>query len=484
MDSMRALSSAEIQSHLSALFDPHSESSSFEEALEKYIQVASPLSQNSTATPGGAKGAGLQSNGIEEMLSALNNSVASHSGSSHGSGHSHSEGSNANSPASFGRPASALASHVPSGPPAQQQSLEGALAALGESGRQQLLAILQLANAAPSSTTPNAASASTQQQHHHFPNTGDRNLPAKASHQNLAALTMPEGMKQGSSSTGSSRSSNGRQSNPPSSINPYLPGYAQNPETSPVYYANAFTQYVSPTNGNSSSSQTYSRPGSVQASPALGPTSGGQFPYEQDQGQQQSHSSAFSRTASVNEVQYGSMDGQDYRSPRMAPGTSSSAFYSENGNGDESDVCGLYRVVAPLSPRTWLTSTFSASLYASTFAGSDGFNTTRSVSRTHCRLLRPSRQYLAVVFSEQRRFFPSLAVAPAVCAATASARVPERCLAYACFLTAHVASHGPARTTQPAAAAFSNLSIKQWQQRAGLPSVFPIPVSAFFVEAE
>ena len=288
-------------------------------------------------------------------------------------------------------------------------SLESALAALGENGRQQLLAILQLANqggaagsadasmpldrsANPSSFNSTSYGKSPGDSHSSHVGEGEKRAKKVKSDHNHSHGHKP------SSSSGSSsmkrKSQVLQQAQDASGMGPVsltAPGAGMSPNmqaTSPAYFANAFSQYS--TNGgfsglppaastapattstaghgrNATGEGSTPSSGSSKPSPALSAVTSystssrapAAHPHRQGSlGYTGAHAgtmrstggSASTRHTPSNSISGGSNgnnaglegiafklpDANYYRSPAMAPGTSSSAFYTDLG--EDSDV--------------------------------------------------------------------------------------------------------------------------------------------------
>ena len=292
-------------------------------------------------------------------------------------------------------------------------SLESALAALGENGRQQLLAILQLANTAggavqngslpqavPENHAPSLANGSATSSGNLPGNDGKlsgspggntkRAKKAKSEYSSSSASAASAGsasasssMKRKSQVLQESHANNGG-GTAGTSMSPNMQAAAQ--ATSPAWFANAFSQYSNQGGSHPFSSSSSSGPlgqnqgrsvgegstpssGSSKPSPALSAVTSysasgrghttGSYAHSQRQG------STGHTYANPNTVGLGSTstrhtpsnsisslgqavpeaagfklpDANYYRSPAIAPGTSSSAFYTDLG--EDSDVSKL-----------------------------------------------------------------------------------------------------------------------------------------------
>lgn len=268
---------------------------------------------------------------------------------------------------------------------APSSSLESALSALGESGRQQLLAILQLANGhgrtGPNSgaslhpTLENAPGATAGQA-----GTSTLGPSPQSAHESSKKL------KKGSDHRATASNLKKRKSQAMydlsgSSENPMSPNtFAPHPHsggTLPAYFANAFSQYsqahsqasvirhAGASAGASADGGSGSTPssGSSKPSPALSAVTSYSTASRQGaaapSGRQGSAGTSFSNpirisggaagtaasrhtpsnsTTGLEGMHFRLPDANYYRSPAMAPGTSSSAFYTDSGLGEDSDV--------------------------------------------------------------------------------------------------------------------------------------------------
>jgi hypothetical protein len=236
-------------------------------------------------------------------------------------------------------------------------SLEAALAALGDAGRQQLLAILQLANGGSNggSGSGGAQGMTNMSTHSRHPSSGLAGSPEASAGQ--TAKPSVELGKQKSSLKSSQRhhsSNHSTHSSPKGSSG----------QPSPTYFANAFHQYAGvetarqgsnssrgAPNGNASTNVTSfpARTGSAVSSahpspasvPVAGPSTIGTSTISWNGQPSKSKSDVdmhHSFDGSDFAARYLPADAAQYRSPAPVPGTSSSAFYSENGAGDDTDV--------------------------------------------------------------------------------------------------------------------------------------------------
>lgn len=321
--------------------------------------------------------------------------------------------------------AAATTNIFPAGPPAAAGSLESALAALGENGRQQLLAILQLANSnnalgphsatSPQQPLSNATALSANGRDA----TGLGNRPDAAATLNLTdplsenaessskTAKKAKADQQASSSSASTKSSSSS-SNASSSAkkrksqammhNGSTMGSVSNGSsvanandsasmgmspivaaTSPAYFANAFSQYslqqqqqsahsqqpaLRQSNNTDGGSGSTPSSGSSKPSPALSAitsySAASRAPAAPSARQGSTGNSFTAATntvripgaggsASVRHTPSNSVSGLEgmafrlpdanhYRSPAIAPGTSSSAFYTDSGLGEDGDV--------------------------------------------------------------------------------------------------------------------------------------------------
>lgn len=306
------------------------------------------------------------------------------------------------------QPSPAQSQSSNAGPPSN--ALETALAALGDQGRQQLLAILQLA-----ATGNQQQQASSNAANAPFAAAGSASIPnaSSASHAQASQLAAGQfsAQTQGPSSSSSDSPSNGDGSNSSghgrdiANANAAAAALLGSQVAGlPNYYANAFKRYsahASPQqqqSGQQNTGNTHSQQGnnastpnsasnsSTKPSPALSAvTSHSQHvpsnsmynvQHQQPQAQQQrpsrqqsqnsnhQHSQSQSQsygqqnympTTLPNNMNFSMPDANFFRSPATfgnqggIPGTSSTAFYSENGNPDDVDVSYLARLVTCLT---------------------------------------------------------------------------------------------------------------------------------------
>lgn len=363
MDVVDALRQSSSHAHSHS----HSHSHFDDDELRRYI-VASPQSQSSEHQQ-------QQQHNQQHLTASLMGMNTSSTGSYTFGGSNHPS------------PAQTSSSHAPpAASAAGGGALETALAALGESGRQQLLAILQIAaagnsaaSAGPdSSLAPFAASGTSQQQPSQL--SASAAFPPTLQHSiNLAGQFSAQQHSQGPSpsssnnspsnaSGGSHASQNGKDSGNNASAIPGDASMAAQIGALPNYYSNAFRQYSAHApavphhhnqqlQGNTASTPNSASNSSAKPSPALSAVTS----HSQQQVQpnhtynhQQQHSATYSNTSQAqqqhqhpnsyslpNNMNFTMPDANFFRSPGTfggVPGTSSTAFYSENGNPEDSDV--------------------------------------------------------------------------------------------------------------------------------------------------
>ena len=244
-------------------------------------------------------------------------------------------------------------------------TLESALAALGEQGRQQLLAILQLANSGTGTY-----SGSPRQLSNH---SGAPSASGSSSLQ-FPGGTFPSGSSSSQQNPLSLAGKQADNSNLSTSSSGQYESVGSGTNTLPSYYSNAFRSYSAhaPFGGapgqpsNNASTPASASNSSAKPSPALSAiTSHSQqpisytHPVQSPNTQQQlstasapvgtfsqfyqaAHTSQPTHTAFPDHLNFTMSDASAFRSPsgfNGIPGTSSTAFYSENGAGNDNDVC-------------------------------------------------------------------------------------------------------------------------------------------------
>lgn len=297
--------------------ESHGSSEAQMDAMDALHHHLARLEENGQKQEAGGPGRGFDDEVLRRYL-ASPDSAAHSTTVSHEDLHAH------NFAKSFRKsPVNSLSSSASSGPPAQQ-SLESALAGLGDDTRQRLLNILQLAGSMPA-----------------VPNYPAADMLSRSSGPYLSQTYMPTPITVSSSSCSPSVISSGPRSH----------NYSRkdNSMGSPIYYSNAFQRY-SGRLPNHSVNTTGSTESSVRPSPVLSAitnsTLPGQMPTDID-----NTSQLESAPTALHNMHFALPESNYYRSPVIAPGTSSSAFYSDNGLGDDTDV-GTHSIVKQL---IWLT---------------------------------------------------------------------------------------------------------------------------------